>query len=311
MLPTTMSALLRDERGLCLLQHPVPTPRPDELLIKLAYAGICRTDIQAAQGKLISKTPIILGHEFSGTVVGLGSAVKDSWLGARVAVFPLLSCGRCDSCTQGRAESCLQSEMLGLQRDGCFAEYIAVPVAAAYLIPDSLSLQQAAYAEPVAAALSVSNVSIKKDAKCLIYGRNRIAQLLYQILTTLGVEDVQCYQPGVDRAPREGSLDVIVETIASTESVYEMMLLLRPRGMLLLKSRLSADVRLDVALAVRRELCLQAVNYAPFAEALSWLGRLQLTELLGSSYALQDYEAAFSAACASESKKIFFSFAGS
>src|SRR4051812_41399185 len=148
-----MLALVKEARSLSLRRVPRPSPRADEVVVRVASAGLCRTDLYVAEGKLPSANPVILGHEFSGVVDALGSGVTAVTPGQRVAVMPILSCGGCSYCQRGLERVCQQRAMLGVDRDGAFAEFVAVPARFVYPIPSGISFQTAAYAEPVTAAL--------------------------------------------------------------------------------------------------------------------------------------------------------------
>jgi L-iditol 2-dehydrogenase len=99
------------------------------------------------------RLPIVCGHEFAGTVDALGDGVDDVRPGDRVAVFPLLWCGRCSACEQGRFVQCENYDYLGSRRDGAFAESVVAPRRNLVRIPDGVSLEVAAMTEPAAVAL--------------------------------------------------------------------------------------------------------------------------------------------------------------
>ena len=126
-----MKALAIDGPGVArVVERPRPAPGPGEVLLGVAYAGLCGTDLSAFQGKNPLVTyPRVIGHEISGRVIERGPGVEDDWLGADVAVSPYKNCGTCAACRLHRPNACHSNETLGVQRDGALSEFAAVPVA--------------------------------------------------------------------------------------------------------------------------------------------------------------------------------------
>lgn len=121
-----------------LVDKPVPTPRPGELLIRVRTCGVCRTDLHVTEGDLDVHHPHVTpGHEIVGEVVCLGTGVDHSWTGARVGVAWLRStCGQCRWCRRGQENLCPDSTYTGWDADGGYAEYTTVPADFAYRLPD-------------------------------------------------------------------------------------------------------------------------------------------------------------------------------
>ena len=117
--------------GLVLDEVPVPTPGPDEVLVRIEAASICGTDLHIRRWDEWSservKPPLTLGHELCGTVVEVGSAVRDVAEGDYVSAESHVTCGACFHCRTGKAHMCESTQILGVDRDGGFAEYVAVP----------------------------------------------------------------------------------------------------------------------------------------------------------------------------------------
>src|SRR5512146_139632 len=117
--------------GLSLEEIPIPAPRAREVLVKVEAASICGTDLHIfnwdawAQQRI--KPPLTLGHEFAGTVVETGSDVQSAAIGDFVSAESHITCGLCFNCRTGRAHMCEHTQILGVDRDGAFAEYVAVP----------------------------------------------------------------------------------------------------------------------------------------------------------------------------------------
>jgi (R,R)-butanediol dehydrogenase/meso-butanediol dehydrogenase/diacetyl reductase len=136
---------------------PEPSPGPGQLKIKVMLAGICGTDLKeyATGPHLVppDKLPLILGHEFAGTVVALGKGVKGFRVGDRVSGVGYYYCGECYCCKKGLYNLCVNQGFTGLSTDGCMAEYFVAPSYACYKLPDSVSDEFGALVEPLAVSL--------------------------------------------------------------------------------------------------------------------------------------------------------------
>jgi len=125
-----MKALvLSAKENLNLVDHPIPEIGADEMLLKTGAAFICGTDIRMFRNGT-SAVPLVLGHEFAGTIAKLGKNVGDYTEGMRVAVAPNMGCGTCDACISGNTQDCSKLRAIGVQIDGGFAEYVRIPAAA-------------------------------------------------------------------------------------------------------------------------------------------------------------------------------------
>lgn len=128
-----------------------PRPRKGEVLIRVAWCGICGSDVHAFQGKHpFIDFPIVQGHEFSGTIERIGSGVEGLKVGDRVTVLPSLVCGKCFSCTHHRENICRELRVLGCQAPGAFADFVVAPGAQCFNLPGKVSLRDAALVEPLA-----------------------------------------------------------------------------------------------------------------------------------------------------------------
>ena len=178
---------------------PAPQVKDNEVLAKIAYAGFCATDIELLTGEMVhikngnTKYPIIPGHEWSGTIVEVGKNVRDFKVGDRITSDVSLGCGECDECRKGHYNLCPNREVIGSykNRQGVFAEYVAVPQRHVYKIPDGLSMEEAALAEPAATAMyAVSKAKIPAGAEVLVIGDGPIGQLAAQLANIAGASKV-------------------------------------------------------------------------------------------------------------------------
>ncbi|MFA4904494.1 MAG: zinc-dependent alcohol dehydrogenase family protein, partial [Desulfobaccales bacterium] len=144
----TMRAMVLEQPGepLKWLEVPVPTPSPEQVLIRVHTCGVCRTDLHVVDGELSHpKLPLILGHEIVGTVVEIGSAVKQFNLGDRIGVPWLgFTCGACRYCLKGLENLCDNPKFTGYTLDGGYAEYTVADQRYSFAIPESYSDAEAA-----------------------------------------------------------------------------------------------------------------------------------------------------------------------
>jgi 2-desacetyl-2-hydroxyethyl bacteriochlorophyllide A dehydrogenase len=172
---------------------PAPRPGPHEVLVGVEACGFCGTDLHIADGEFApTPYPIVPGHEFSGTVLELGSDVAtDLDVGARVAVDPSLFCGFCPACRSGRGNLCANWGATGDTVDGAFAEQVAVPAVNAYRLPDSVSFEQGALVEPLSCAVhGVRRLGVEVGESVLVVGAGTMGLLLIQLLHRAGARVV-------------------------------------------------------------------------------------------------------------------------
>ncbi|KAL3270585.1 hypothetical protein HHI36_021122 [Cryptolaemus montrouzieri] len=135
----------------------IPVPRirdPKNVLVRVSYAGICGTDLHIIQGHFPCNPdqPLILGHEFSGTITEVGAEVTDFEIGDKVSVDPNIGCKKCTFCHEGNPHFCKNkgtNTTIGIFRDGGWAEYVTCPETQVHKLPESITLEQAALCEPL------------------------------------------------------------------------------------------------------------------------------------------------------------------
>lgn len=166
---------------ICLETISKPEPGQREVLIRVGACGVCGSDIPRIFEKGAHIMPLIPGHEFAGTVEAVGNETDNALLGKRVAVFPLIPCGECDACEIGAYAQCRSYNYLGSRCDGAFAEYVVAPAANCILLPDGVSMESGAMAEPAAvAAHAVRRSSIKAGDAVAVFGAGPIGLLVAQ-----------------------------------------------------------------------------------------------------------------------------------
>jgi L-gulonate 5-dehydrogenase len=145
------AALFDAPLAIRMVDAPKPVPRPGEVLVRVAAAGLCAGDLYIYTGKNpYVSYPRIGCHEIAGRVVSYGAGATGPAPGSRVVVDPFIGCGHCYPCRVGKRNCCANLAIVGIHREGGFAEYVTVPAQNLNVIPDSLDDFHAAFAEPVA-----------------------------------------------------------------------------------------------------------------------------------------------------------------
>jgi 2-desacetyl-2-hydroxyethyl bacteriochlorophyllide A dehydrogenase len=136
------AGILYNDRDIRLGNAADPRIKPDEVLVKSLYAGICGTDVHIFRGEFHNRVhyPAIQGHEFGGIIEEVGSEVQGLKVGDRVAIDPIISCHACAACLSGHINACRTLKLLGVDLDGGYGQYVAAPASTVYLLPDNVSM---------------------------------------------------------------------------------------------------------------------------------------------------------------------------
>lgn len=185
------------------------------VLVKVKAAGICGSDISIYKGTSpVATYPRIIGHEFAGEVVEIGTDVKNVEAGDHVTVNPVISCGKCHACKKGRGNVCDDLTVVGVHTDGGFREYVAVPENNVFKISKKVPWKQAAIIEPFTVAAQVtSRGNIQKDDTVLIFGCGPIALTILQVSKMIGAKCIMCDIVGerLKRAKKFGA-DIVINS---------------------------------------------------------------------------------------------------
>jgi len=269
------------------LRDDLPEPRPgaDEALVRVRLAGVCATDLALVAGYAGHRG--VLGHEFVGEIAAATQAPER--VGERVVGEINVGCGACDQCKADRRGHCRRREVLGIRgRDGAFAEYLALPLANLFPVPESVPDECAVFCEPLAAALEITEqIAIRPSDRVLVVGAGRLGQLIArtlrltacqlrvvarharqrELLAQIGVERIA--EAGVEAA----SADIVVEASGTAGGLALARRALRPRGTLCLKSTYARPIEIDLASLVVDEIRLLGSRCGPFRPALRLLAQ--------------------------------------
>ncbi len=289
--------------------YPMPTPKVGEALIKVNTIGICNTDYEITKGYMGYKG--ILGHEFTGVVESVNAEDK-SLVGKRVVGEINCGCGECEWCAQGLERHCFNRSTLGIwQREGCFAEYVCLPVKNLLEIPQNVSNEEAVFVEPLAAALEIlEQVHIPPYKKVIVLGDGKLGLIIALALNAAGLDItlVGKHQEKLDIAKAQGvktkllqdlkiekAYDFVVEATGSITGFETSLALTKPRGTLILKSTIAASKEFNLAPIVIDEITVLGSRCGQFAPALRLLEskRIDVKPLISDIYDIDDSIKAF------------------
>ncbi len=342
-----MKALMKlkpgfDGMGIC--EVPIPEPKDNEVVIKVAYAGICGTDVHIRSDEYEANMPVIMGHEFSGTVYKTGkNANKFSQGDPVVSLTAVVTCGSCRYCREGTPMLCSERLSIGSGVNGAFARYMVVPESTLYQIPEGVSLKAAALCEPLACCVrSVSEVCrVDAGDTVLVSGPGAIGLLTLQVArvngATVYVSGTSVDLPRLELAKQLGAKDVIAVDQESLEeftnrvtnskgfdAVFECagvgvsaascLKMVRKGGRYGQVGLFGKPIPFDLDLLLKKEVKLSAgfattPNSWETALRLLGSGAVDTLPLASDTFSLDDWEKAFEKIDKKQGLKILFELA--
>ncbi len=321
-----MKAVVFDE-GLKLdKNYAKPVPQKGEALVRVTLAGICNTDYEITKGYMGYKG--ILGHEAVGIVEEVNSN-DQSLVGKRVVAEISYGCDdpNCPWCAVKNYRHCPNRHTLGIWRkDGCFAEYFTMPVNVLFEVPENVSDEQAVFVEPLAAALEINEqLHIKPMDRVIVLGDGKLGLTTALALSAqnLDVLLVGKHQNKLDIAKAQGVktrllddlkqekiYDVVVEATGSLSGFETAMALVRPRGVLVLKSTIAASKEFNLAPIVIDEITVLGSRCGQFPPALRMLasGKIDFKPLISATYSVDNAIEAFEKNKEKDTLKVLIKF---
>jgi 2-desacetyl-2-hydroxyethyl bacteriochlorophyllide A dehydrogenase len=299
-----MKALRYENQELAV--SDVPPPRVDgEALVRVTLSGICNTDLEIARGYAGFEGTV--GHEFVGVIEKLPESGPLT-PGQRVVGEINAGCGVCDLCRAGDPRHCAQRTVLGIVgRDGSHAEFLKLPAVNLLPVPDKISDERAVFTEPLAAACGIlERADVTEETRVAVIGDGKLGLLCAQVLKTTGapVTLVGKHSRKLAIAERRGietitvaqaqsrsrEFDLAVEASGSPTGFRLALDLLRPRGVLVLKSTFHGATEIDSAPLVVNEISVIGSRCGRFAPALELLktGAVDVESLISEEFALAD-----------------------
>ena len=300
-----MKALRFVDNRLELAEAAKPAARAAEALIRVTKSGICNTDLEIVRGYAgFSGT---IGHEFVGVVEESPSAPE--WLGKRVVGEINAGCRKCEKCAAGDSRHCPNRTVLGIHtRDGAHAEFLTLPTENLLEVPESVSDDEAVFAEPLAAAYGITEqIEIGEDTRVAVVGDGKLGILCAFALALkspntalvgkhrekLALAEKRSIETILlgDAVPRlNRSFDVVVEASGSESGFATALDLLKPRGKMVLKSTFQGKTNLEMWRVVVDEITIVGSRCGRFAPALALLEKrlVTLEDLITEEFPLAD-----------------------
>ena len=318
-----MKALFYDgQKAVYTEDAPMPECKEEQSLIKILLADICSTDREILRGYRPGFRGI-MGHEFVGRVV---NSPDPSLVGKIVVGEMNEGCGDCLYCRTGREKHCLSLDVIGVSRDGCFAEYMALATHLLYEVPNTLAPDQAVFTEPLAAALEIlEQVTIDPSKNVAIIGDGRLAFMITQVLSGTGapltvigkhpgklelfapyaktavysdyLSEENAKQPGADpfrELSAEECFEYVIEASGNESGIHLALRIVRRMGVIVLKSTYAGNTSLNLSTIPVNEITVVGSRCGPFDKALEYLksGKVHFPPV--ELYELKDFEKAFS-----------------
>jgi threonine dehydrogenase-like Zn-dependent dehydrogenase len=296
----TMAALVYEgPYSMTMREVAVPTIKPDEVLIRVAYSGICGSELSGYEGKnSLRHPPLIMGHEFSGHIVEIGSGVDRTDLKQDTAVTanPLISCKRCIYCLSGRQQLCPNRKLLSASLPGSNAEYVAVRADALHVLPPDMLLTHAALTEPAACAIHAAGLAAPlPHERGLVAGAGPIGLLVIQALANQGLREIYCVDLNAERlamaealgaipttfeAMAANPVDIVVDAVGVSVVRQGCIRAVRSGGHVIWVGLHDAETSLPINDLIRREIVAYgSFSYSPidFQHALQAIAQKQIT----------------------------------
>lgn len=299
-----------------------PVAGPGEVVLRVSACGICGTDRHIMHGEFHTVPPVVIGHEFAGTVEEVGEGVTDLAPGDRVAIDPNMPCGTCRPCRRGQIHLCENLRALGVDVDGGFAERCAVPRAQCYRLPNGVPLEDGAMTEPLACCVrGIDRAGVRPGDTVAVIGGGAIGQLLAQLARISGAANLVLSDPvaarremalssGVDAvvdptredplAPGgalEGGADVVIEAVGSAPTTAQAVDWAAPGATVLWFGVTPPGITIPVEpnRIFVKELTIAGARINPFthsrALALLGSGQVRVGHLITRQIALDDLPA--------------------
>jgi L-gulonate 5-dehydrogenase len=321
-----MKALvLTKARTLEIQEHPVPiVNNPDDVLIRVKAVGICGSDLHAYDGSLTTiRYPRMIGHEVVGEVIEVGSAVSHVKQGDHVAMDPVVSCGNCLPCRNGRRNVCRDVKCMGVAAEGGAAEYIVLPALNVVKMPRDLSWKDAVLAEPFTiGANATTQARVKAEDVVLVMGAGTIGLVSMQAAKQRGAKvmiadivDIRlelAKKLGADKVVNTKKEDlavavneftggegitVFIDAVGAAWALIQGMELAAPTARIVALGLSGDELKFPQALISKKELELvgSRMHSNRFPEAIRWIseGKVQTGPMVTHAFPFTEAQAAF------------------
>ena len=314
---TNPSAVLYGAGDLRIENRPIPVAGRGQVLVEVGAVGICGSDVHYYDhgriGRFIVDAPMIVGHESAGTIVAVGESVSDTRIGELVALEPGVPDRTCEQCLAGHYNLCPNIVFFATPPiDGSISRYVAIDQFFAHPAPASLSVDQAAMAEPVAVGVwAARKAGIRAGDRVLVTGAGPIGLFAAQVARAFGarsvtVTDISEFRLGVARelglaaidarSPLQTEFDVLLECSGATSALTSGMAALAAAGRVVLVGMGADEVSINVPLVQGKELTISGIfryaNTYPLALELIASGAVAIEPVVTHHFGLADTELA-------------------
>lgn len=306
---------------------PVPVVSGDQVLVDIAYIGVCGSDIHVYLGKHpYTPYPVVQGHEVSGKIVAVGDAVTKVKIGDRVTIEPQVACGTCYPCKHGMYNICNNLKVMGFQTTGTASDYFAVSEHHIVKLPDDMDFRFGAMIEPLSVGVrAVKKAGNMKDKQVLVIGAGPIGNLVAQTAKALGASKVmisdvnklrleKALASGVDVAVNvkdeklseaidrefgaDRRADVIFDCAGVQQAISSAVSVARKGSDIVVVAVYEGVPQVDMAYINECEIRIIGTaryNFDDFKTAISLVeeGKIQLGELITDEFEIPDYLKAY------------------
>ena len=316
MYPCGVKALVwRGPNWMTVDEVPEPRPKAGEAVVHSEATGICGSEVEGYLGMMSSRVPpLVMGHEFAGTVVEVGEGVDSSWVGKRAAINPIVGCGRCRYCASGSRNLCPERFLVGVAVPGGFATTVVVPERCLFEMPAGMDARLGALAEPLANGVHAIRQGAPDGATtAVVIGAGTIGLGCMQAALLHGIESItviERHPTRRDQATRLGAhaahasaeglrlgVDLVVDAVGTEATRLLALDLLSPAGTAVFIGMHSDETQLPWRRVIRGNHTIRGVfaySDTDFQQALDWLaqGRAGIGDLK-TVLPLEDGPAAF------------------
>jgi L-iditol 2-dehydrogenase len=323
---TMQAAVLRGVKDLTIEERPVPEPAPGEVLVKVTAVGVCGSDVHYYQngriGDFVLESPMILGHESAGVIVGVGQGVQKGRVGQRVSVEPGVPDLTCPQCLAGRYNLCSNMRFFATPPiDGSLAEFVTVHEAFAHPVPETMTDDAAALLEPLSVGVWANRKGhVSAGSRVLITGAGPIGLVAAQCALAFGATEVVVADLNPQRLELASTLgatstinvaqtavgasgfepNVLLECSGHAGATTEALRSLAKAGRAVLIGMGGDELPLPLGIIQSREIevtgTFRYANTWPTAIALAASGRVNVDALVTGHYPLMRSEDALLAA---------------
>ncbi|MBE6015998.1 MAG: sorbitol dehydrogenase [Lachnospiraceae bacterium] len=338
-----MKALLKQGHGLgmdgvSVVDIPIPEPKADEVLIKVMACGICGTDLHIINEEYAHTSPVVLGHEFTGTIAKCGENVKDFEIGEQVFLNNINGCGHCHYCKQGDYQMCLEKASIGINLNGGMAEYVVAPADHVMHVPENMKGKDSvALSEPLCCCVRavIDHTDIEPGDVVLVTGPGAIGQICAQLAKIRGayviISGMPADLPRLELAKRLGAdeyatsneelaeivnrrtefgVDIVLECSGAGPALANALDLVRKEGQITQVGVFGKPITIDLDKMWKKEIRYRS-SFATGASSWEKLAKLyamdalKLDDLISARIPLENYKEAFDMVNRREGFKVF------